>query len=419
MKLAPALLALPCCLACALAADWPQWRGPARDGRAPGVGLPAVWPEQPPKPLWSQKVGTGQASPVVAEERVLVLGRPERDREGCFCLDAGTGKVLWQLVYPCKFKPSDATAGEGPKSTPTVADGRAYTLGVAGMLHCLALASGKVLWQRDLHADFWGVARDQWGDDAYSTCCGAAASPLLLGDRAVLVSVGGKKAGAVTAFNRGDGKVLWKSPLTDRSSYASPILATLAGTQQLVAFTGLRMTGLKPTDGSLLWDFPFEAKYEQTMITPVIWKDRVIVAGEKKPTVALAITSTDNTFSAKPAWTNRQLTCYTSIPVVMHDHLVGLNARNQLVCIDLTSGKTAWAGGDFSPHASLVLAGDTLLVLTRTGELHALEANVKKLVRKARWRLLVKPPVWSHLAVAGARFYVKDSTDVICFAFPP
>jgi hypothetical protein len=160
------------------------------------------------------------------------------------------------------------------------------------------------------------------------------------------------------------------------------------------------------------------------MITPVIWKDRVIVAGERKPTVALEIRDSragsvsdgsGGKFSAKPAWNNKQLGCYTTVPVVFRDHLIGLNSRNQLVCVDMASGKTAWAGGDFSPHASLVLAADTLLVLSRNGQLHVLEPNVKKLVRKARWQLPVKTPVWSHLAVSGSRIYVKDSTDVISF----
>src|SRR5205823_2632221 len=158
----------------------------------------------------------------------------------------------------------------------------------AGMFHCFDVQGGKVLWKHDLHKEFWGVAKDQWGDDAYATCCGAAAGPLANGSQ-VLLPVGGKKAGAVTAFDRVTGKIIWKSPLPDRSSYGSGLLGTLAGRKQLVGFTGLRMVGLDPGGGSLLWEYPFPAKYEQTMLTPVVWKDRVIVGGEEKPTVALEI----------------------------------------------------------------------------------------------------------------------------------
>src|SRR5262249_35466729 len=158
--------------------------------------------------------------------------------------------------------PSDDSAGRGPKSTPTVDGDRVFMLGVAGTFHCFGVKDGEVLWKHDLHKLYWGVAKDQWGDDAYSTCCGAAAAPLVH-DRRVLLPVGGKKAGAVTAFERESGKVAWKSPLTDRSSYSSGVVTELAGRKQLVAFTGLRIGGFSLDDGASLWDVPFEARYEQ------------------------------------------------------------------------------------------------------------------------------------------------------------
>jgi outer membrane protein assembly factor BamB len=422
MKPSLALFALT--FASAVLADWPQWRGPGRDGHAVDSRLPAVWGAKPPRPVWKQTVGEGQSSPVVAAGRLFVLGRT-RDEEGCFCVNAHNGKMLWQTTYPCTFTPTDVTSGFGPKSTPTVDGDRVYMLGAGGVFHAFAVSSGKVLWKHDLKAEFWGAAKDQWGDDAYSTCCGAASSPLVFrlpkgksekqGKTAVLLPVGGKKAGALTAFDRETGKVLWKSPLPDRSSYASPMIATLAGARQVVGFTGLRLVGLKPEDGSLLWEYPFEARYEQTIITPVIWKDHVLLAGERKPTVLLRVEKKGERFTAKPAWSNPDLRCYLSTPVRLKDHLFGLNPRHQVVCVDLATGKTAWKGGNCSPYATLVVAGEALLVLSRDGELHVLEANPKRFVRKARWKLPVQEPVWSHLAVAGSRLYVKDHTDVYCF----
>src|SRR3954447_21559209 len=117
--LAAALLLL-CASTTLPAADWPQWRGPDRDGVADGAKLPAVWPESPPAPRWKAPVGEGQSSPVVAGGRVFVLGREKGGREACWCLDAATGQVRWKHHYPCPFKPADASAGTGPKSTPTV-----------------------------------------------------------------------------------------------------------------------------------------------------------------------------------------------------------------------------------------------------------------------------------------------------------
>ena len=272
-------------------------------------------------------------------------------------MNAGTGKMLWQTIYPCKYTPTDVTAGFGPKSTPTVDGDRVYMLGVAGVFHCFEAAAGKVLWKHDLRRRVLGRGQGPVGRRRlFHLLRGRRLAARIPARRrehekkdggCVLLPVGGKKAGAMTAFDRRDGKVVWKSPLTDRSSYASPMFATLAGVRQIVGFTGLRMVGLRPDDGSLLWDHPFPADYEQTIITPVIWKDRVIVAGERKPTIALEVVKADGKLTTKTAWSNPQLRCYVSSPVMFKDHLVGLNSRNQLVCVDLSTGKTAWAGGNF------------------------------------------------------------------------
>src|SRR5262249_33646063 len=120
------LLLLPWSL---LAGDWPQWRGPKRDGHADSPGLPVVWAEDPPKRLWSVAVGTGQSSPVISKGRLFIMGRQPNDEETCFCLNAETGKTLWKHSYPCAYKPSDPSAGNGPKSTPTVDGDRVTMLG--------------------------------------------------------------------------------------------------------------------------------------------------------------------------------------------------------------------------------------------------------------------------------------------------
>ena len=400
-------------LALPLRADWPQWRGRDRDGVAHGTKLPKSWPANPPEPAWKQPVGEGQSSPVVAGHRLFVLGR-QGGQEVCWALDARTGKVLWQYAYDCVYTPADKNAGQGPKSTPTVDGNRVFMLGVAGMLHCFDTATGRVVWKHDLRKQYWGVEKDQWGDDAYWPCCGAATSPLVDGER-VIVSVGGKKAGAMTAFDRRTGKVVWKSPVSDRASYGSPILGTLQGVRQLVGFTGTRMAGLRREDGRLIWGHPFQAQYEQTVLTPVVWKDHVLVGGEKKPTVALKVRREGLKFVASEAWSNDQLRITYSSPVMFRDHVVGVTFRKQLVCVDLATGKTAWVSGVSGSHASIVRAGDWLLVLTEDAELFIFEASLVGVVRKARWRVSDSGSTWSHLAVVGTRIYVKDKNDVLCF----
>jgi outer membrane protein assembly factor BamB len=401
------LIALACCVA--LGADWPQWRGPNRDGHADGPRFPAVWPEKPPAPLWKRYVGDGQGSPVVAGGRVFVMGRVGGG-EVYYGLDADSGKVLWRYSYKCDYVPSDESAGKGPKSTPTVSGERVYMLGVNGRFLCFDVR-GKKIWERDLLVDFWGVAKDKWGDDAWRPCCGCAASPLVEGDN-VLLPVGGKKAGAMTAINAKTGKTAWRSPVLDRGSYSSPLVGKFAGTRQLVAFTGLRMTGLTPDGGKLLWSYDFPQDYEQTILTPILYKDMVVFGGKNADLVALKLKGK----SALVAWKNSQLKAYTTTPVVFDGHALGLNMRGDLVCVNLDTGKTAWVRRGFTNnyHGSLVVAGKRVLVLTQKGELHVVAANTKRFEQEAVWKV-ARPPVWPALAVSGARIYIKDDRDVYCY----
>src|SRR5262249_16065120 len=151
------------------------------------------------------------------------------------------------------------------------------------------------------------------------------------------------------------------------SSYGSAVVATLAGQRQLVGFTGLRMVGLTLDGGKRLWDYAFPAQYEQTVLTPVVWKGRVIVGGEEKPLVTLELQSADGKPTAKPAWSNSRLKPYLTSPVAVGDHLYGLSRRGKLVCVDLADGKTAWGTPGFGTYGTLVAAAGRLLVLTRQG----------------------------------------------------
>ncbi|HEX4610870.1 MAG TPA: PQQ-binding-like beta-propeller repeat protein [Urbifossiella sp.] len=166
LALAPALLA----------ADWPQWRGPNRDGHAPGVKLPDVWPEKAPAPRWKIPAGEGYAGTCVAGGKVFIHDRVG-DKERVRSLDAATGKELWAVDYPESFAAPDPTAGKGPNATPAFDRDRVYTYGLGGILLALDAATGKELWKHDCKAEFWGEKKGKLGDDAYFPPCGASASP--------------------------------------------------------------------------------------------------------------------------------------------------------------------------------------------------------------------------------------------------
>jgi outer membrane protein assembly factor BamB len=409
-------LPLPSFLTLALAlspsrADWPQWRGPNRDGHAADAKLPAKWPADAPKPKWTATVGEGYSGPAVVGGKVFIMGR-EKGSERCLCFNADTGARLWKHEYPESFKAPDPTAGTGPNATPTVDRDRVYFYGLGGQFHCLDSSTGDVIWKHDCMKEYWGVQTTVEGDDAWFPPCGTAASPLVDEDL-VILPVGGKKAGAVSAFDRKSGELKWKS-LGERSSYASPVIASPGGVRQVIAFTGLRMVGLRATDREVLWDHPFKARYEQTIVSPVVWKDLVVIAGEKTPTTAVKLAKSGDKVTKSVAWRNDDLNAYMTTPVVFADHLLGYDQRsNSLACIDLATGRTAWTQGISGKYHSLVVAGGVVLVLNSEGELLVLKATPKEFAQLAKWRVSGRGS-WAHLAVVGNRLYVKDKTELHC-----
>ncbi|MDX1931825.1 MAG: PQQ-binding-like beta-propeller repeat protein [Capsulimonadales bacterium] len=398
--------------------DWPQWRGPNRNGHAVGARLPVRWPETFPAPQWRAPVGIGYSSPVIAGGRLFIMGRDTSGNEVCYAFDAATGKPLWSHRYPSTFEPPDPTAGKGPNSTPTVDKDRVYMLGLGGMFHCLDVKTGRVLWKHDLEAEYWGVEKDAVGQEAWRPVCGASASALVDG-REVIVPVGGKKAGAFAGFDRATGRLLRKS-LDDRSSYASPLRGELAGVSQIVGFTGTRMVGLDARNRNLLWEHPFKAMYEQTIITPVLRKNQVIVCGEARPTVALEIANENGKWTAKTAWQNADLSAYLTTPVVFGERLLGYDQKTRRpVCIDPATGTTVWTGPRIGRmFMGLTVVGDRILALSDSGELLVLEANPQEYKEIGRWKLAAPGTIWSLPALVGNRLYIRDQESVTCFELP-
>lgn len=390
--------------------DWPQWRGPQRNGVVRGAKLPVSWPEALPKPKWRTPLGIGYSSPVIAGGMVYIQGRDtQTGQEVCYGIDDKSGKVVWAHSYPSDFAPPDPTAGKGPNSTPTVDRGQVYMLGLGGMWHCFEAKTGKILWKHDLAKEFWGVDVDAMGDKWFPVC-GATSSALTVGEE-VILSVGGKKAGSIAGFDRKSGKLLWKA-LDDRSSYASPILEAIDGAQQLIAFTGTRMVGLHPKTHILLWEYPVKCGFEQTIISPLTWRNRVLIAHEAKPTVAL------EPQSGKVAWQSPELSLYLSTPVVFKDHVVGFDHRSRrIICVDAESGKTAWSstarmGKTF---VSLVVAGESLLVLSDLGELYVIAADPSAFKLLKTYKVAEPGSLWSQLAVVDSRLYIRDQNGLSCY----
>jgi outer membrane protein assembly factor BamB len=384
------------------ASDWPQWRGPKRDGSV-ATALPVEWPSTLTK-RWEVVVGSGHASPVVAGNRVVVIAR-QGEQEIVRALDLASGRELWKAEYaaPYRVNPAAQSHGPGSKSTPAIASERVFTFGIGGVLSAFDLATGKRLWNNPA--------------PAVLPLYGTAMSPLVDGS-SVIAHVGGHENGIVTAFDAATGKPRWQWK-GDGPGYGSPVIGTFAGVRQVITQTQKFIVGLDATDGSLLWQIPFTTEFHQSAVTPVIYRDLVIYSGLDKPLAAARPTREGAKWTATPVWSNPQTPMFMSSPVVLGTTLYGLTHRNrgQLVAIDPVTGKTLWnTQGREGENASLFGDQAWLLVSTTNGELIVARQSPQKFEEVRRYRI-ADSAMWAHPAVAGRSFLVKDTDKVICWGY--
>jgi outer membrane protein assembly factor BamB len=388
----------------AVSADWPQWRGPARDGLVPACAPRAAWP----KTLtagWKVPVGIGHSSPIVVGERVYVFTR-EGEEEVLQGLDLASGKRVWRQSYPAPYSLNSAAAshGKGPKATPALTDGRIFTLGISGKLSAFEAASGRVLWRKDF-AEQYRVTAPLYG---------AATSPLV--ERGlVIVWVGGDDDGALTAFDAATGAVRWAWK-GDGPGYASPVVAELGGVRQVVTQSQRNLVGVSVDRGELLWKVPFTTEYAQNSVSPVITGDRVVYSGIGHPFKAVRPWRQGGTWQAEPVWGNSEVTSYMSTPVLVGGRLYGLSARKkgQAFCLDAGTGRTAWiSDGRQGDNAALVAGGGVLFILNTDGELVVAPPGGATFAPLAQYTV-ASSATWAHPVVLPGGVLVKD-VDSLAF----
>ena len=317
------------CTALASAQDWPQWRGPSRTGAAVGFTPPAAWPDRP-KQIWKVQAGEGHSSPIVAAGRVFLYSRMS-EQEAVSARDVATGKEIWRAAYDAPYRMNSAATshGKGPKSTPVHDRGRLYSFGISGIISAWQAQDGRLLWRRDFKKDF----------PSTSPGFGTAMSPVVVGD-VVIVHAGGIGNGAVLGLDVATGATKW-SWKGDGPAYASPIVADIAGTRQIVTQSQRHVVGLSLADGRLLWEIPFTTEYEQNSITPIVVNDLLIYGGMNKPTTAVRISVAAGKWQIAPAWENADLPMYMSSPVESGGYLFGLTnrGRGQFFCLDPPHGQ--------------------------------------------------------------------------------
>jgi outer membrane protein assembly factor BamB len=385
--------------------DWPQWRGPTRDGVIAGA-LPTQWPEALTK-RWEIPVGTGHASPVVSGNRVVVLAR-EGHQEIVRSLDLASGKEIWRAAYDAPYTVNSAAGshGPGPKSTPAIAGGRVFTFGIGGILSAFDLASGKLIWRIPAPA----VLPEY----------GTASSPLIdsTGGTSVIAHVGGYQNGALTAFDAATGKPRWQWN-GDGPGYGSPIIATFGGVRQVIAQTQKLVVGLEAATGTLLWQMPFTTDFDQNAFTPVVFQDLLILSGIDWPLTAIRPKLAGGKWTVETGWANPQASMFMSSPVLVGGTLYGLTQRSlgQFIAIEAATGKTLWnTKGREGENASMLGNRSWLLASTTNGVLVVARANPQQYEEVRRYQI-ADSALWSHPAITGRSIIVKAVDKLICWGF--
>ena len=380
------------------AQEWPQWRGANRDGKAAGFTPPKTWPKELTQ-KWKITVGSGDATPALAGDKIYVFTRQEGN-EVISCLDAGNGKEVWSDKYAvAAISGPDSAVHGGPRSSPTVAEGMVVTLGVCGTVSCLDAASGGVKWRKN---DFPGA----W--PRFHT----ATSPIVA-DGLCIVQLGKESQGAVVAYDLAKGDEKWK--WTDEGpGYASPVLMSVDGVKMVVTLTAKSVAGLGVADGKLLWRAPFMPQgMNYNAATPIIDGQTVFYCGSGRGTKAVKIEKEGDSFTAKELWSNPDNAVQFDTPVLKGGLLFGLSQRGNFFCLNAQTGKTAWTDstGGRGQFGSVVDAGSVLLGLTSKSTLVAFEPSDKEYTELANIKVADKQ-TYAYPVLAGNRLFIKDQDSL-------
>jgi outer membrane protein assembly factor BamB len=387
---------------CVLGQDWPQWRGPNRDGKVTGFTAPQTWPKELAE-KWKATVGAGDSTPALVGDKLYVFAR-QGDEEVTLCLNVADGKEVWKDKYAAQAVSGAAARHPGPRSSPAVADGKVVTLGVGGVVSCLDAGSGKVVWRKD---PFPKVTPKFF----------AATSPIIVDGKAI-AHVGGPGNGAIIAFDLASGDEKWKWA-AEGPDYGSPALMTVGGVKQIVTLSEKSIVGIAVADGKLLWQLPFPIQgMAYNAATPIIDGQTVIYEGKGRGTKAVKVEKQGDTFAAKELWSNTELATQFNTPVLKDGLLFGLSDKGNLYCINAQTGKTAWT--DATPRGSggfgaIVDAGSCLMALPSNSELIVYKPSDKAYEEVAKIKV-AGTATYAYPVLAGNRIFVRDQDAVAMLA---
>ncbi len=422
--LSTSLVLLPLILqgAPAEAEDWPQWRGPRRDGTWAETGLVEAFPAERLELRWRAPIGAGYSGPTVWGGRVYVSDRltEEEEVERVHCFDWKSGEVLWSHTYACDYGRISYDAG--PRCSVLVHGAKAYSLGTAGHLFCFHAAKGDVLWKHDLNEEY----------DIQMPIWGIAASPVVEDDL-LIVPASGMDAYLV-AFDLEKGEERWRS-LSDRGNYSAPIVIDHAGERILVCMTGDRIVGVSPKTGELCWEYPFKPRNMPLGVAaPVHHEDLLLFTAFYDGALALALDPDE--LEVEKLWRRRgqneiktdALQGIISTPLILGEHIYGVDSYGQLRCLRLADGERVWEDLTATPKARwsnihFVQNGDRTWMFNERGELLIGELSPEGFRELSRARL-IEPTLaqldrrggvcWSHPAFAYGHVFARNDEVLVC-----
>lgn len=413
----------------AVADEWPQWRGPQRDGVWRETGIIGEFKSDRIEAVWRQPIGSGYSGPTVADGRVYVTDRivePEQI-ERVHCFDWKTGEKAWSYQYAC-----DYTIGytAGPRASVTVDDGRAFALGAMGHFHCFDAASGKVLWMHDLNDEY------KIEESRRMPIWGIASSPLIY-QGLVIVSIGATNDASIVAFDRQTGKERWRT-LNDRAQYSAPILVQQAGRDVMVCWTGDSVAGVDPESGKVYWRVAFTPhKMPIGIATPVVDGDRLFVTSFYDGSLMLRLRQDE--IDAETIWKRSgrdekntdALHSIISTPVLEGEYIYGVDSYGELRCLEAATGDRIWEDQTATPrnrwsNIHFVRNGERIWMFNEMGELIISTLDSKGFHEISRARLIDPTPeqlsgngrrtgvCWAHPAFAHKHVFIRNDSEIIC-----
>ena len=395
------------------ASDWPQWRGPNRDGLSEEMGYLKEWPDGGPQVFWRVPLGEGFSGISVVGGRVYTMFS-EDDDEFVVCLDASNGEEIWRFRSDSNY--IESMGGNGPRATPTIDGDLLFTVTAQGKLYALNTENGEKAWSHDLKGEF-GSKIPRWG---------SCTSPLVEGDL-LLVEVGGTDGKSIVAFDKKNGDIVWSSH-TGILGYSSPIAVTIGGIRQLIVFTGTQLVSVSPENGQLYWTYPWQTEYDVNAATPVfIPPDKIFISsgyGKGAAVVQVSVmTSTESNaeedegeksraeIQVEQIWKNEKMKNHFATSVLHDDYLYGFD-NAILKCIDASTGMEKWKTRGYG-KGTLMLADAHLIILSDRGKLGLAEATPSGYKEVASAEIL-SGLCWTVPTLANGKLYARNEKEMVC-----